>query len=121
VSKFTPGPWRFDYFDWKGRSVAWTPYVSGNSYTDRDGTAVSTGVCIVHGNQTSLATTEANARLIAAAPDLLAGCMALMKLGREMDKAGIINDPSVNAIRAAISKAMGVASAPGTDAPGRGA
>jgi hypothetical protein len=49
----------------------------------------------------------ANANLFSAAPDLLAACKAVLKLGRELDKAGIINDPAINAVRAAIAKAEG--------------
>lgn len=40
--------------------------------------------------------------------DLLAACEAVLRLGGELDKAGIINDPAINAVRAAVAKANGV-------------
>jgi hypothetical protein len=43
----------------------------------------------------------------AVSADTLAACKAVLKLGSELDKAGIINDPAINAVRAAIAKAEG--------------
>jgi len=70
----TPGPWSWNKNNWRGEEDLYYAYVAGDRYENEDGTQVSTGICRVEGNATSQRTTEANARLISAAPDLLAAC-----------------------------------------------
>ena len=98
MSKHTPGPWRNDCFmvlappnvgNYKGREICHT---GGHDIRD--------------GNES-----EANARLIAAAPDLLAACEQLMEylkllpLDENNDAAWASNAPQL--ARAAIAKAKG--------------
>lgn len=32
----TPGPWRYEYMNWRGESVLWRPHVRGNEYVDEE-------------------------------------------------------------------------------------
>lgn len=83
-TRHTPGPWQMERTNWKGEPAGHRIYISGDpreDWGDDDDDEVgrhdepvicSTAVAIVEGNATSGGVTDANARLIAAAPDLLA-------------------------------------------------
>jgi len=101
--KHTPGPWKTDsntitgqytlVFDRAGDLVAHTAH--GMDPADID----------VYGPEC-----EANARLIAAAPDLLAACQELVALWQAEGGRLLLSDsPSIVRARAAIAKAGGVA------------
>ena len=93
----TPGPW-----------VASTPpFVGGHIYTEAPG---ERGVIVA--NLTPINERDANARLIAAAPELLAACEALLERYRIMVAADGIE--CLQAI-VAIAKARGDGDAPCTD------
>ena len=69
---FTPGPWAFEPGNW---GVASRP---GWGLVDSDGLSLNVtvhGTDVLHNNDPHA---EANARLIAAAPDLLEACQELM-------------------------------------------
>lgn len=95
MSKHTPGPW--------------------NVSEEFDGTSIKAGMfhvthtiqaCGFHEPDVDKAVTQANARLIAAAPELLEACQALIAY---CDKNPPMGDSlwSVRQIRAAIAKATG--------------
>jgi hypothetical protein len=87
VSKHTPGPWYAQRTNWKGEPAGHKIYILGDeheTYDDEDDEDAATGVAIVEGNATSTGVTEANARLIAAAPDLYAACEALLDTGTHL-------------------------------------
>ncbi len=81
----TPGPWQFDNRNWRNEiDESGSLYVTGDHHEstteDDDGNPIDDGtccvsICRVEGNATSSPVTEANARLIAAAPDLLVACL----------------------------------------------
>jgi hypothetical protein len=87
TAKHTPGPWKWD----------------GGGYVD------APAGCIAGINATSSpSVSEANARLIAAAPELLAACRVLLE---GIDDHWATTEAGINAIdyaRIAISKATGV-------------
>lgn len=88
-TKHTPGPWEFEP----------TGHGPGHIAADCEG-AIRDGVATVWG-RTSEDTFDANARLIAAAPDLLAACKGLIEN---------IDNPDwsdIDKIRAAIARAEG--------------
>lgn len=65
--------------DWRGQvDRVGNLYVSGDRHDDGDGETICTAVCVVSGNLTSGTLTAANARLIAAAPDLFEACWAAL-------------------------------------------
>ncbi len=79
----TPGPWHHDYRNWLGDPDQLKAHVYGNVHEchdddDEESCEVATAVAIVEGNETSREVTEANALLIAAAPELLEACRALL-------------------------------------------
>jgi len=90
----TPGPWKFD----------------GSHVTDRTNTVISIeGIAQPHGVTADDDPAWANARLIAAAPDLLAACHKICKaiaFGVESTLAKELCD-GYDAVRAAIAKAEG--------------
>lgn len=93
----TPGPWKVWNFADDPRHVAVGP--------DAGGLAVADVVaCNAHGCYTAAteATGQANARLIAAAPALLAALQGIMA-----GVAGCQKEPQYEAARAAIANAMG--------------
>jgi hypothetical protein len=67
ASKHTPGPWTF-----QGNGYHWR-----NGEYQSDGTSETTGFCPFCAHGESAAECVANARLIAAAPELLEACKAL--------------------------------------------
>lgn len=82
MSKYTPGPWK--------------AFPSGIYGTNRD------GVCVCTRHKQAGDEWNANARLIAAAPDLLEACMAAMS--DDCDRQAC-EETTVELIRAAITKA----------------
>jgi hypothetical protein len=77
MAEHTPGPWQATRCNWKGEPVEHEFYIHGNEHKSRTGN-YATGVAIVCGNATSCGVTDANARLIAAAPALLAVCEMIL-------------------------------------------
>jgi hypothetical protein len=76
VSKHTPGPWIIDETKALGAYGVWTDYAT---HPGHDGAWYGSLVCSVYPHNRSDVPREqrdANARLIAAAPDLLAACKA---------------------------------------------
>ena len=87
-STFTPGPWKSNCF----------------LVTDTSGVGMYGGreICHTGGGRGTSDESEANARLIAAAPELLAACeAALLKLSSPLDKISVAADM----LRTAIAKA----------------
>lgn len=81
TSQHTPGPWRFSDRDWKNQKDAYgNLYVTGDHrawFSDgarQDSGEACVAVAQIMGNPTAGGIPLANARLIAAAPDLLAAC-----------------------------------------------
>lgn len=100
MSKHTPGPW----------SVTWGTAQGGEGHHIMDSTGIDNGlsiVAVVGFHDDSEGETKANARLIAAAPDLLYIASWIEKECEEGD--GTIPDGLYNAARAAIKKTKGVA------------
>lgn len=97
MSKHTPGPWEVHYrtrimADKKVVGISGTSMLGWNKY--------KTGEWIDE--------TEANARLIASAPDLLAACEALVSWYR-VNEPGLGTPPEVGKAEQAIAKAKGEA------------
>lgn len=101
MSGHTKGPWKARVNPDGGRL----------SVEGADGTAVVAGCGCCDSPWTDKAHAEANARLIAAAPDLLAACKALLQFeDAEIGESGGELEDSMRAvamIRAAIAKAEG--------------
>ena len=91
--KHTPGPWEV-------RKTA-----SGNPFIYAGQLNVA-GVAMVRAGVDS-ATAEANARLIAAAPEQNKALIDLLELVEELDCLAAANDPRAIAARSAIAKAIG--------------
>jgi hypothetical protein len=86
MSKHTPGPWTIAD-EWDGTSIK-----AGQFYVTH-----TIQSCGFHETEVDKAVTQANARLIAAAPDLLEAC-----------KAALSDDqPYIEKCKAAIAKATG--------------
>lgn len=105
--KHTPGPWRVDETKDLGAYGVWTDYPTHPGY---DGAGYESQICdvIPLGKEISRDQRDANARLIAAAPDLLAACKEFVRVngfnGYEFDS----NEPSLyRMIVDAIAKAEG--------------
>lgn len=104
--KFTPGPWRIDselkVVNELG-ALARDIYSSSPDVAEGD-----TGICLVAIGSGDWADErrEANARLIAAAPELLAACQCAL---RHAQNIGIDSEGGsyVNTLRDAINKALG--------------
>ena len=102
-AKHTKGPWMVDAVSTFGAYGVWTDYAT---HPGHDGAGYGSQICsmfTVSFQQTDQATRaerDANARLIAAAPDLLAACGVAL-LTRACDKA------TRDMLRAAIAKATG--------------
>jgi hypothetical protein len=115
MSKHTPGPWGYKDRDFCDRPSEFDLYIIGDiheSYDDEDGEESGAeprmscvGIAIVKGNATAGDIPLANARLIAAAPELLEACrQAYSLIGPQ--HAGPSLDVSNN-LREAIEKATG--------------
>ena len=111
MGRHTPGPWQYSRRNWRGEEQLRDWYVVGNVREDGDGCRVGTSVCIVPGNMTSHPICEDTARLIAAAPDLLAAVRSLV--GAIIEECGEPEEdesPMAEAViegRDAIAKATG--------------
>lgn len=103
--KHTPGPWAAK------KGVGW--YVVRSAHSQDDNFAIAVG-----SNKTSLvdaptgddAEAKANARLIAAAPELLSACEHAMTLLSPFDDAGLslgLGSDALYPIKSAIAKARG--------------
>jgi len=90
TTKHTPGPWTLD-----DRGYKYIVHKPGDGYITRD-------ICRMDSSTMAAFAQEANARLIAAAPDLLNAVLFL--LGNPDNR---ISRADVNAARAAIAKATG--------------
>lgn len=100
MSKFTPGPWTFSTDNQFGDTRFYIAQQEGAPYTPHysDVATVIAETCV--GDQ--LAIQEANARLIAASPELLAALQGVLRVA---DRA----TDEFDAARAAIAKATGAA------------
>ena len=110
AAKHTPGPWVVE-----GGQQAWSA-AKGSIETvlgGADGETVVASLCTGGGrfsdNAAALAQTKADARLIAAAPDLLEACETLLVegLGVPLNSRTPLFDDVVRNARAAIAKARG--------------
>lgn len=98
MSKYTPGPWVLE-----NRGCKYIVSKPGDGYITRD-------VCRLDGSTMSAFAQEANARLIAAAPELLEALRGLLALDKEHHQRGHDDEDicqEVQAARAAIAKAEG--------------
>ena len=104
MSKHTPGPWEYltettyagDY-----------PYSVGHKV--KIGNEILTISCHGYGADKFFEEAAANARLIAAAPELLEACKDALAFVEELDRRGIAQEWSgEGALKAAIEKAEGV-------------
>ena len=107
MSKFTPGPWLARQFH-TGRGAVHGWWVI-DSIPDHDGRIVANAICQVSATNDDA---DANAKLLAAAPDLLGACQSL-PLDCSFEDAADFKDNSqafmraMDLARAAIAKATG--------------
>lgn len=107
-TKHTPGPWTFSRWDEHGYTRFYIAQQEGAPYTPDYSDVSSMVTETVSGER--IAVQEANARLIAAAPELLE---ALILLEHEMVESGNAESrdygwkPAIEKTRAAITKATG--------------
>jgi hypothetical protein len=94
----TPGPWK----RYEGYGVDFRRPVITDSIPDRDGKCVANCICYV---ATTNQDWDANAKLIAAAPDLLLACKVALYSLRCSGIKG--RSPETDTIEAAIAKAVG--------------
>ena len=107
MSKHTPGPWEWDGTVWQYDDQQGAPWLVQSPYQDIKSKAVLSGVIRCN--------TEADARLIAAAPDHHAVALELDRLMLVIESAVRQHDPShseavvamLKANRATIAKATG--------------
>lgn len=101
---FTPGPWSYEYDEDFERYNVYGPPGSRPVIDNPDGELI---ICDIEIRDTA----EADARLMAAAPDLLAGVQALFAWidDRSPDKKAAGWYAAENALKAAIAKATGEA------------
>ena len=71
MAEHTGGEWVAEKRDWRGEPSEHKYYIVGGQFESEDDTLCAVGIAIVDGNKTSQGVTEANARLIAAAPKML--------------------------------------------------
>ncbi len=105
MSKHTPGPWVLVICD----SPEEASYITSSPKQRSDTTWTDSDIACVCGERPK-DEDDANAKLISAAPDLLAACMAAreeLRLLREKDTATVYNPTLRIALDAAISKANG--------------
>ena len=100
-AKHTKGPWRLHLvddttvIDSNGRFVA-SVCGGDDELGDQD-----------YNNPDEWPALEANARLIAAAPELLAGCIKAVELLEPFERTGLLGEAVLPPIRAAIAKVRG--------------
>lgn len=102
MSKHTPGPWRCSKSEQFGDTRFYISQQEGATYTPNYSdvaTLIAETICGEYGR-----IQEANARLIAAAPELLEACKMMLF---NMNLAGWENDDAAISARAAIQKATG--------------
>lgn len=102
MSKHTPGPWRYSKSEQFGDTRFYISQQEGATYTPNYSdvaTLIAETICGEYGR-----IQEANARLIAAAPELLDACKMMLF---NMNLAGWENDDAAISARAAIQKATG--------------
>jgi len=105
MSKHTPGPWAVAEVapEFYGHGKYWVAYVDLGTWPDLTATVAP---CIgLEGQPINREVVEANAHLIAAAPDLLAACEHVRDTIREFLPTVMSED--LTAIEAAIAKAKG--------------
>ena len=96
----TPGPWvACDPELWRDDPVV--------VYTDPGDDGNTVEVCEVYSDPASLAERDANIRLIAAAPDLLAACEDLLRRFGFTDWQSVHDAAVIESARAAVAKAKG--------------
>lgn len=93
--KYTPGPWGAD------SSHYGTIYVEANAVIDK---RLVQEICAVGPTESGRDQQEANARLIAAAPELLEAAMAFIA---PFDGIEVVQNSNIAKARAAIAKATG--------------
>lgn len=117
MSRHVPGPWRYDGRNWRDEETETAWYVHGDPREDEAEDEderpclTETSVCIVPRNATSHPVCEDTARLISAAPDLLAACEGSLRLLQaRLEFAEILDEEKVmiDRLRAATDKAKGV-------------
>lgn len=108
MNKHTPGPWRVDETKALGAYGVWTEYAT---HPGDDGAGYPSKICsVLQGGDRRISREQrdANAALIAAAPDLLEACRKILAWGV---RANAFVEPEdgylVDCLRAAIAKAKG--------------
>jgi len=102
---YTPGPWHYGKaYNPEGGSVPFDYASSG--YYDNPGVIGANGVTVVGCDEYYVFNSPADARLIAAAPDLLEALQALLAWDGEGSQWANIETPADKA-RAAIARALG--------------
>lgn len=110
--KFTPGPWTFERVDLQTKGMADTTYQHiraghvGVADTYHCAPLAIEGFGPMSGYIPPRHGNPADARLIAAAPDLFAACEAVLRW-YEVDSSEFNREAAIAACRAAISKARG--------------
>ena len=109
----TPGPWKYETSKFPGSRLVFAPYTGP---LERTVHFVACNVAARHHlpSRHQEAEAEANARLIAAAPELLAACKAVIKEAYVSENHGEPPTAEMSAdvlevLRAAIAKAEGIA------------
>lgn len=106
-TKHTPGPWKYSSWEQFGDTRFYVSQKEGAPYTPNYSDVASLISETVSGERVAIQ--EANARLIAAAPELLAAlhdCLAFLENDCPLD---LPCAPEIRAARAAIAKATGAA------------
>jgi hypothetical protein len=95
-NRITPGPWIYEYSPWKAQDGHEIPAYEVHGEEK---------ICDTNENRPAKEQ-EANARLIAAAPELLVALQAALEV-MELDNYGGENNPAIRRARAAIAEAKG--------------
>lgn len=102
---YTPGPWRVDGTKTLGAYGVWTDYTTHPGH-DNDGYASQIcSMCPTQDTGILQEQRDANARLIAAAPDLFESCKKLLSAFEGTKLSDSLIRTETDAIRAAIAKA----------------
>lgn len=107
----TPGPWTMKQRNWRNEPVEFDWYISGDFHEnddendDEEGGGYQTSVCIVPGNATAGTIPEDTARLIIAAPDLLAALVFIRDYARDSRTGRMLTGEGYAMAEAAIAKA----------------